>query len=384
MPDSPGAGASIILEIGAEGGSITLRGRMHDDMWQYQVTTNEAALYDEDEAIAVSGEPSVRVERPWLDSWEGALRQLGRYPWPKLTPIRAHTDFATRILDAVRSHRVTGEREVHRWTRWLRSWAGLALPGTTGAPRRRPFRVSPPPDWYPFVGEDSATSDVGSSEGRVTVVGPRGHRIHNLDDWKDLAPPAMGAAHWKDGRSAKELARAWCTQGEPRVPSELARLLSTCDATRGLRIATAFPEHETTLDELGKGRQHDLVLCGTIGQARLVVAVEAKADDPLARGSTRRSTPPSMTTSAARARAGGPTGGVNGSMPCASSCSGGFQTRRFGACDTNCSTGWLARCSTLVRAPPRLPCSSCTSSCRRTQTRRSPGETTGTSRPSCA
>ncbi|MCK4311925.1 MAG: hypothetical protein KAW88_04245 [Candidatus Cloacimonetes bacterium] len=31
--------------------------------------------------------------------------------------------------------------------------------------------------------------------------------INNIDDWKKLCPPEGGDKQWKDGRSAKELAK---------------------------------------------------------------------------------------------------------------------------------------------------------------------------------
>ncbi len=38
--------------------------------------------------------------------------------------------------------------------------------------------------------------------------------IRSVDDWFRLAPPKRGEHHWQDGRSAKELARAYfCNDG---------------------------------------------------------------------------------------------------------------------------------------------------------------------------
>lgn len=48
-----------------------------------------------------------------------------------------------------------------------------------------------------------------------------GLKISNLTDWFQHAPPAKGEAHWVDGRSAKELAKAWTQSGVPTVPKEL-------------------------------------------------------------------------------------------------------------------------------------------------------------------
>jgi hypothetical protein len=76
-----------------------------------------------------------------------------------------------------------------------------------------------------------------------------------------------------------ELARAWFADVEATVPRDLQVLLDGHDATRGVRFATAFPERETPLDDLGKGRQHDMILCGRAGDRSIVVAIEAKADE---------------------------------------------------------------------------------------------------------
>jgi hypothetical protein len=114
----------------------------------------------------------------------------------------------------------------------------------------------------------------------LMLLGPRGSLIWTLDQWRRKAKPAKGDAHWKAGRSAMELARAWAGGFAPMPPRELVDLLESHDATRGLRLATALAEHESRLDALGKGRQHDLVTCGTVGDRRVLVAIEGKADEP--------------------------------------------------------------------------------------------------------
>lgn len=111
------------------------------------------------------------------------------------------------------------------------------------------------------------------------VLGKNGRQIYSFDQWRRYAPPAKGAPHWKDFRSAKEMARAWLGGLEATVPPPLAGALETCEAFRGFAISTLRPEHETRLDNLGKGRQHDLVLYGTVGPRRAVVCIEGKADE---------------------------------------------------------------------------------------------------------
>ena len=112
-----------------------------------------------------------------------------------------------------------------------------------------------------------------------TVLGADGRRVYSFDQWRRYAPPAKGDAHWKDTRSAKELARAWYAGLEPQMPAELGALLGANDVLRSFTPATLRPEHESALDKFGKGRQHDLVIYGTAGGRRVVLCIEAKADE---------------------------------------------------------------------------------------------------------
>jgi hypothetical protein len=125
---------------------------------------------------------------------------------------------------------------------------------------------------------------VGQLRGPVVVETESGRRLHSVEQWRRFAPPAKGDAHWKDGRSAKELASAWFRNVQPALPAEVASVLATCSALNGLMVATAYPERHTALDNRGRGRQHDLLLHGLAGGRRIVIAVEGKADEPL--GST--------------------------------------------------------------------------------------------------
>jgi predicted kinase len=106
-----------------------------------------------------------------------------------------------------------------------------------------------------------------------------GHDIRSIDDWFEYAPPKMGARHWKDGRSAKELARSWVRRGYPCPPEELRLLLE--GAFNGeITFHEAKPECVIALDDFGgEHRNCDLVLLLGIGQ-RMVINVEAKADEP--------------------------------------------------------------------------------------------------------
>ncbi len=101
--------------------------------------------------------------------------------------------------------------------------------------------------------------------------------IVDMDTWFAKAPPRAGEKHWKDGRSAKELAR-YMTGCYPNLPCEMEAALSQFTTAD-----TAFDwqaEYVTDLAKYGlgqgEGRNHDAFLFG----AHLVVGIEGKADEP--------------------------------------------------------------------------------------------------------
>jgi hypothetical protein len=84
----------LILEVLAEGGSITLKGLHRDGEWRYVVFVNECALDDE------GGELS---EIPY-GTWDEAARRLERYPWPRMHIEYVHPDFASRTKELAERH----------------------------------------------------------------------------------------------------------------------------------------------------------------------------------------------------------------------------------------------------------------------------------------
>jgi hypothetical protein len=111
-------------------------------------------------------------------------------------------------------------------------------------------------------------------------ISKSGHEIRSVDDWLRYAPPKRGERQWKDERSAKELAKAWVGDGTPTPPRELVGLLTSTFGT-GIRFDEAKPECVVILDDFaGEHRNCDLVvLCSAEGR-RIVINVEAKADEP--------------------------------------------------------------------------------------------------------
>jgi uncharacterized protein DUF6946 len=111
-------------------------------------------------------------------------------------------------------------------------------------------------------------------------VSKSGHEIRSVEDWFKYAPPKMGARHWKDGRSAKELARSWFRKGRAAPPEELCLLLEGAVGTE-IVFDEARPESIIELDDFrGEHRNCDLVVVCRAGTRRIAINIEAKADEP--------------------------------------------------------------------------------------------------------
>lgn len=102
--------------------------------------------------------------------------------------------------------------------------------------------------------------------------------IRTVEDWHTYAPPKDAQKQWKDGRSAKELARFACSS---RFEELIKTLLKECQVKNQDFIGepeaeTYFPTKEPL--NLGKNgpRNHDLLLIGK----DCVIGIEAKVSEP--------------------------------------------------------------------------------------------------------
>lgn len=109
----------------------------------------------------------------------------------------------------------------------------------------------------------------------------RGTRIQSVEDWFRLAPPKMGKAQWKPGRSALELARTWCPEGgAPRLPEAFGRLLASHPGLGAITVSALEPECPLPFDDLaGEPRNADLAGLGQTSHGPIAITVEAKADE---------------------------------------------------------------------------------------------------------
>lgn len=92
----------VVVEVCAEGGSITLFRENAEDGWRFWVETDETAtcemLSEEDQEGVSPGSRSQLVS-----SFDNALAQLDRYPWSRLSPVLVHQEYRGAVLTAVRT-----------------------------------------------------------------------------------------------------------------------------------------------------------------------------------------------------------------------------------------------------------------------------------------
>ena len=102
--------------------------------------------------------------------------------------------------------------------------------------------------------------------------------IVDMDTWFRNASPMGGEKQWKDGRSAKELAR-YMTSNYPVVPQEIEYALSSfVDHNAEFDWAAEYVTDFQKFDfGKGEGRNHDVFMFNR----DIVVGIEGKVDEPL-------------------------------------------------------------------------------------------------------
>lgn len=95
--------------------------------------------------------------------------------------------------------------------------------------------------------------------------------ITNLGQWEKI----VRKEHWKDRKSAKELAKIWMeTKGE-----YLEGLIGSKDEFEGIKFKLASPEYESKFDDYGSGRNHDLLVLAEDKKGEVLISLEAKVEE---------------------------------------------------------------------------------------------------------
>jgi len=112
------------------------------------------------------------------------------------------------------------------------------------------------------------------------VIKKNGVVISTLAQWEELAGPKR-EHQWSPERSAYETARTWLSVQPPALPRQITAALLTNSAFGAVTAWTAEPEARVPFDTLkGEPRNTDLLVHATDEYGDLVLAIEAKADEP--------------------------------------------------------------------------------------------------------
>jgi TPR repeat protein len=109
----------VVLEVGAEGGSLTLlRGRNKSKGWRFWIDRDERALYDLLSKEDRSEIANYFASTEYAQSFDEALKLLDKYPWFRLYPVYVHPEFVNAVLFEVGNR--GGAEETTRWRDQLR------------------------------------------------------------------------------------------------------------------------------------------------------------------------------------------------------------------------------------------------------------------------
>lgn len=112
----------------------------------------------------------------------------------------------------------------------------------------------------------------------VGTIHKGGRPLITLDEWRSSCFDGAKRHHWKDGRSAKENARAWI-DAAPDLPPDIAQVLAACRDIGPLRRWCAEPEACVRIDGFDGPPNIDLLVVGEDHHGPVVIAIEAKADE---------------------------------------------------------------------------------------------------------
>ena len=106
------------------------------------------------------------------------------------------------------------------------------------------------------------------------------YEVKTLDDWKKYFPPAGGDSQWRDGYSAKELAKIVLDYyKDVKFEEELKKVFHH---NFSLIPEDVYPEHLSQFDNDWHGpRHHDLACIGNLDGKKIALCFEAKVFESL-------------------------------------------------------------------------------------------------------
>ena len=102
--------------------------------------------------------------------------------------------------------------------------------------------------------------------------------IRTPADWLVHAPPKRDT-QWRPGRSAYEIAAAWCGDTDhPSPPAEVLALFGSHPDFDSVELVSAVPEHRIRFDRLrGEPRNADLAVVARDARGTIAITIEGKS-----------------------------------------------------------------------------------------------------------
>jgi hypothetical protein len=112
----------------------------------------------------------------------------------------------------------------------------------------------------------------------MVYISPQKEFIKNINEWgKIFINNKSKKKHWKDGRSAFELANFMLNKnGEIEIKNFLKKIFN-----EEIAFTKGYIEYEVKFDDFNHGREHDLGIWGKINNKNIFIGIESKVDEPL-------------------------------------------------------------------------------------------------------
>ena len=126
-------GETIIVQVGGEGGDITLFGRRNVyKQWVFRRSSSDSSWSMIDEAR--DADPGPPPDPVWVKTWNEAIALLDRNPWAQLVPLAVHAEFRETVLVEVTRRLLVdpsrrNERQMERWLLVCKTEDGISERG---------------------------------------------------------------------------------------------------------------------------------------------------------------------------------------------------------------------------------------------------------------
>jgi len=110
------------------------------------------------------------------------------------------------------------------------------------------------------------------------MIKKNGETINSVKEWSQLAGPKKDI-HWKDYRSAKEVAKAWFREEVAKIPTEIKTIIENSEDFDLITIEEVEPEALLYFDKFSGPSNIDVLVKGSDKHGDFIIGIEAKADE---------------------------------------------------------------------------------------------------------